>query len=196
LRIEGWNTLRDGTPKIVGASLAVALIFSIAIGCGGWLQHNHRDQRDNRAGASPAPTPTIEPINEHELKQVLAQLQGKVVLVNFWATWCPPCVAEFPSLVRLDNKYSSEGLEIIAVSFDDKSQLNAQVLPFVKSQKARFKVYLKDVEDIEKFINSIDENWVGAIPATFVFDRNGTLIKSVIGEQTFENFESLIRPFL
>lgn len=189
--------MRSGNLKIVeivGATLVVALIFSIAIGCGVWLQHNHRDHRDHRAGASPAST--IEPIDEHKLKQVLAQLQGKVVLVNFWATWCPPCVEEFPSLVRLDNKYSSEGLEIIAVSFDDESQLKSQVLPFVKSQKTRFKVYLKDVEDIEKFINSIDQNWIGAIPATFVFDRSGSLIRSVIGEQTFESFESLIRPFL
>lgn len=192
------DIIKPKSEKNIAAILAAVLIFVFGFGCSGRLHHRSESENDSLKSKRVPDLLNlkVEAVDEEKLNRILAQLHGKVVLVNFWATWCLPCVEEFPYLIMLDNKYKAKGLETIAVSFDDVNQLEAKVLPFIKSHNVRFKVYLKDVEDNEKFINAIDKNWVGALPATLVFDRNGTLVKSIVGEQTLESFENIVLPFL
>lgn len=101
----------------------------------------------------------------------LADKKGKVVLLNMWATWCQPCVEEFPDIVSLYNKYKDRGLDVITVSHDFVPSLADS---FLIAQKADFTNYLIDFnQDGHYFIVGIDENWYGALPATWLFDRNG-----------------------
>lgn len=101
----------------------------------------------------------------------VAERKGKVVLLNMWATWCQPCVDEFPDIVMLQNKYKDEGLEVIAVSHDFVASFADS---FLVAHKADFTNYLKDFnQDGNDFILGVDKDWYGALPATWLYDRNG-----------------------
>jgi thiol-disulfide isomerase/thioredoxin len=105
------------------------------------------------------------------LKRAIAGQKGKVVFVNFWATWCAPCVAEFPDIVKLFQKYHAKGLEVIAVSFDSDAPT---AIPFLDKQKADFINLLKSPnQDDDVFMKGFDTDWQGALPASWLFDRNG-----------------------
>jgi peroxiredoxin len=103
------------------------------------------------------------------------QLKGQVLVVNFWATWCGPCIVEYPEFVKLDAEYQGKGVKIIGISADEVADLQSKVIPFVKGQKALFDNYVQDVEDPQEMIDVVTKDWQGALPATFVFDRQGKL---------------------
>ena len=116
-----------------------------------------------------------------DFKRIKDEAKDKVLVINFWATWCAPCVAEFPEFVKLDAEYRSKGVKIISISTDEKSDLNGAVIPFLKKQKAEFPSYLSDADDPQELIDVVDKNWSGALPATFVFDKAGKLILAKYG---------------
>jgi thiol-disulfide isomerase/thioredoxin len=107
-----------------------------------------------------------------EYQQTLAKLRGKVVLVDFWATWCAPCVKQFPHTVSLERKYKDRGLAAISVSLDDPSE-EPQVRDFLQKQDARFdnllSKYGASTESIDAF------GLPGPVPCYRVYDRAGEL---------------------
>ncbi len=105
------------------------------------------------------------------LQKAIAAQKGKVVFVNMWATWCAPCVAEFPDIVKLYQKYHAKGLEVIAVSFDSDAPT---AIPFLDKQKAEFINLLKDPEqDDGAFMKTFEPESIGALPDSWLFDRHG-----------------------
>ncbi len=145
-----------------------------------------------RIGTAPsfASTPVKTPIvtdgsvtllKPTEFKRIKDEAKDKVLVINFWATWCAPCVAEFPEFVKLDAEYRSKGVKIISISTDEKSDLSGAVIPFLKKQKAEFPSYLSDADDPQELIDVVDKNWSGALPATFVFDKSGKIILAKYG---------------
>jgi thiol-disulfide isomerase/thioredoxin len=138
----------------------------------------------------------VHPIDEAGLQQIVKQARGNVVLLNFWATWCEPCVEEFPALAKIAQQFQPQGLQIIFVSIDEPEDIDAKVLPFLKTQGVAFRTYIKRTKDDEAFINAIDAKWSGALPATFIYDANGTLVKRLVAQQSFETFAEALRPLL
>lgn len=134
----------------------------------------------------------LTPINEDALRAILLDNRGRVVLLNFWASWCAPCVAEFPELVRLARE-NSAWLAVVSVSIDAEEDVSTKVVPFLRKQAPPFASYIKKTSDDEAFINAIDPRWSGAIPATFIFRPDGTLATRLIGQQSFDNFATAIR---
>lgn len=116
-----------------------------------------------------------------EFNKLKTDSQGKVLLINFWATWCAPCVAEFPEFVMIDKNYRSKGVRTVSISTDEKSDIESAVVPFLKKQKAEFESYLSDADDPQLLIDVVDKNWSGALPATFVFDKQGKLVFTKYG---------------
>ena len=101
----------------------------------------------------------------------IAEKKGKVVLLNMWATWCEPCVDEFPDIVMLYNKYKDQGFDVVTVSHDFVESFADS---FLVAQNADFTNYMKEIEqDGNDFIIGIDKDWYGALPATWLFDREG-----------------------
>ena len=101
-----------------------------------------------------------------EYKELLDNSKGKVVLVNFWATWCPPCVKEFPELVKLYNDYKSKDFVLLFISLDDKSEYDSKLLPFLKKQGVDFTSYFGNFSNPETIMNYVDKSWQGEIPFT------------------------------
>jgi thiol-disulfide isomerase/thioredoxin len=141
-------------------------------------------------------SPSVRPIDAKGLHRLIQQARGKVVLLNFWATWCDPCVEEFPDLVKIAGEFQPRGVEMIFVSIDEPENIAGKVEPFLKAQGVVFRTYVKDVKDDEAFINSIDAKWTGAIPATFIYDASGVLVKNFIAQQKYEIFAEALRPLL
>jgi thiol-disulfide isomerase/thioredoxin len=93
-------------------------------------------------------------------------------VVNFWATWCKPCVAELPDFEKLHLDYSSKKVKVLLVSMDFKEELEKRVKPFVVKAKYTCEMILLDEVNGNDFINKISELWSGAIPATLITKKN------------------------
>ena len=112
----------------------------------------------------------------------LKQLSGKVVLVNFWATWCPPCRKEIPDLESLYKKYEDQGFLVLAISDEDA----AKVQPFMADEKVTFPVLL----DPQRKVNTVFQ--VDGIPKSFVYDRSGKLVAQSIDMRTKTQFLAML----
>jgi thiol-disulfide isomerase/thioredoxin len=145
--------------------------------------------------SEPPPPRGIVDLDENGWDRLRAQQRGRVLVVNFWATWCEPCREEFPNLVRLHNTYRSRGLSVVAISMDEPESGSA-IEEFLKSQGANFGSYRQHFKDYEALVNSINPRWGGGIPATFLYDREGRLVESWQGATTFEEFERAVKPLL
>ena len=138
----------------------------------------------------------VTPADAPALKAAIAAQKGHVVLVNFWATWCGPCVAEFPAIVRASRQYRAQGLSVITVSADSAKDLHTKVEPFLAKQGAAFPAFLEKSADPEDFINALDPTWQGDLPRTFIYDRQGRRVKTLTGEQTAQSLAAAILPYL
>jgi thiol-disulfide isomerase/thioredoxin len=142
---------------------------------------------------STAPDPKV--IDIPGFQQVLAQQKGKVVLVDFWATWCEPCRDIYPMVNELAKQFGPQGLVVIGVSFDDDGEMTL-VRHFLERNKPVFVNYRKKPGKEKAFVNSVDPRWTGTIPADFLYDREGREVTAFIGTHPRADFENAIRALL
>lgn len=137
-----------------------------------------------RVNADGTKAPDFTLLNLENKKVNLSDFKGKVVLLNFWATYCPPCRAEIPDFVVLQNKYASKGFSAIGISVDDDWQ---EVLPsFVKTMKINYPILIANAKVLK------DYGDIYALPATFIIDRQQKIIKSYTGMVTQDEIEPII----
>lgn len=127
---------------------------------------------------------TVPSLNYNELKPLLNQEGDKIYVVNFWATWCAPCIKELPYFEVLNQR---EDVEVLLVSLDFPKHKESRLLPFIKKNKLQSKVVLLDDADENYWINDIHPSWSGAIPATIIYNND----KRDFYEQSFTQNELL-----
>lgn len=131
-----------------------------------------------------------------ELESYLAEDSDKVRVVNFWATWCGPCVKELPYFQAAHEKWGAEDIEVVLVSLDDIDIVDKRVVPFVDKRGLTAKVMLLDETDYNMFIPKVDERWSGAIPMTLILDDDSNervfLEKELTQEELFAEIENII----
>jgi len=145
--------------------------------------------------AADAPRLTGE-VDAAGLAAAIAKEKGRVVLVNFWATWCVPCREEFPDLVKLEKTYRARGLSVLGVSTDLAKDMPA-VEKFLASAKPEFANYRKKSGgDDQVFIEAVDPKWGGELPFSVVYGADGKKAKVLSGKQSYQSFEKVIARLL
>jgi thiol-disulfide isomerase/thioredoxin len=136
---------------------------------------------------SPFPEFTVLDLQGHEISS--ADLRGKVVLIDFWATWCQPCKQEMPGYQKLVDRYGSRGFAVIGFKFDTMMDKENPV-HFAKKIGVRYPLAVA-AEDLKQKFGGIE-----GLPTTMLYDRQGRLRKKVIGFEYTETFESELKPLL
>lgn len=122
---------------------------------------------------------TIDQLNER-----VQTGKDTTYVVNFWATWCAPCIKELPHFEKLAADYKAEKLKVLLVSVDFKSKLSSNVIPFVKRKNLKNEVFLLNESSPQEYIDRIDPSWSGSIPATLFI--KGEKRKFAESEFTYE----------
>jgi thiol-disulfide isomerase/thioredoxin len=124
--------------------------------------------------------------NFSEFEPFLHKENDSLYLVNFWATWCVPCIKEIPAINAVAKKYTNTKLKVLLVSLDMPNKIESNLKPFIEKKNIRSQVLLLDDPDFNGWIDKVDPTWSGAIPATLIYSKNSRSFY----EQSFE-FEDL-----
>lgn len=126
---------------------------------------------------------------ETDAQEELASLEGKVVLLNFWATWCPPCLEEIPHLNRLQETYGDDGLVVLALSDEDRADLQTSE---IEAALETVSGYVPDPAALpQPFLRTLEVR-----PTSYVIDRQGRLREYLLGGRDYASFEQAILPYL
>jgi len=127
---------------------------------------------------------------------LFSSLKGKTFMVNFWATWCPPCKKEMPDLINLYKNYKDKDFVLILISVDDKADKDCELIEYIISAGIDFIIYYDALNKQEDILKHIDENWAGEIPKTYIYNSEGKQVKILTGSQSYETFENEIKKLL
>ena len=111
-------------------------------------------------------------------------------LVNFWATWCTPCVEEIPAFEKINQEYKDKKVKVLLVSLDFPKRIESRLVPFLEDHDVRSEVIVLDDPDANKWINRVHSDWSGSIPATVVYSKNGREFHE--GTFTYDELKTLV----
>ncbi|MGM0589399.1 MAG: TlpA family protein disulfide reductase [Bacteroidota bacterium] len=167
----------------------IPLMLMLAAGLMVWQCSPKEDPAEVQTGGEPETL--LEPITASQIDSVVKQYRGeKAVLVNLWATWCGPCVEEFPHIVELQEKYEDQ-LKVIFIS-GDFTDPYVEVPKFLKEYKVDWTTYLKTGND-QEFIPAVDPTWSGALPFTKIYDKQGNVVARWENSADFETFHKHVK---
>jgi thiol-disulfide isomerase/thioredoxin len=133
----------------------------------------------------------VDLIDEAGIKDLLKNNSDKLRLINVWATWCGPCVGEFPEFITMNRMYRARDFEFISVSADELAKKD-KVLKFLQKSQASNTNYLFSVDDKYKLIEAIDPNWQGALPYTVLVEPGGKIVYAKQGPVDPDEMKKLI----
>jgi thiol-disulfide isomerase/thioredoxin len=135
---------------------------------------------------------TVKLLKVSELEARLKKGSDTLYVVNFWATWCAPCIKELPNFEQLAKNNTNQPLKVLLVSVDFKSKLESTVQPFVKKKGLQNEVYLLNETNQQYYIDKISKDWSGALPATlFVNSKKGA--RKLVEKEL--NYEELVKLY-
>lgn len=139
---------------------------------------------------------TIPILNYEEVSTLWKTPSDTIYVVNFWATWCGPCIKELPHFEKLRTSYADKNVKVLLVSLDFKKNYESALLPFVKRRKIKAQVVLLSDPDANEWVPKVDADWSGAIPATLIV--NPVTGQRAFYEKTFnyEELETALKPFI
>lgn len=128
------------------------------------------------------------------LEPLINKKDDKVHVVNFWATWCAPCVKELPYFEEINQEYKSQNVEVLLVSLDFPRNYESKLIPFIINKNLQSEVIAFDDVDQNRWIPAIDKDWSGAIPATIIYNKD----QRKFYEKSFtkEELETELKQFL
>ena len=134
----------------------------------------------------PAPVFTLKDADGRDVK--LADYKGKVILLNFWATWCGPCKFEIPWFIEFEKQYKDRGFAVLGVALDEEGW--GVVKPYISDKKVNYRVVMGS-DSVAQLYGGIE-----SLPTTFLIDRQGRIASTHIGLQAKSNFEDEIKALL
>ncbi len=133
---------------------------------------------------------TIQVINFDQFEPYLHRSNDTVYLVNFWATWCAPCIKELPAIKAVEEKYANGKFKVLLVSLDMPNELTSRLKPFIQSKNITSDVFLLNDPNQNRWIDKVDPNWSGEIPFTLIYGKH--FRESFSRTFTFEELDSII----
>lgn len=124
----------------------------------------------------------------------LQQKNDTTYVINFWATWCKPCVKELPEFEKINEQYKGRKVKVVLASLDFPDKLEGQVIPFIKKHNLQSEVVLLDDPDANSWIPQVSEEWSGAIPATIIYNQKER--KFYEGSFTYEELHTELKSIL
>ena len=124
------------------------------------------------------------------VRQPLAQWRGKILVVNFWAAWCPPCRQEIPDFIQLQKQYGTQGLQFVGIAIDEKAKIQS----FVDEVGINYPILVGDLEAVA--LSQASGNRMGGLPYTVIIDQQGKIIATEIGGLTKAKLTAIITPLL
>jgi thiol-disulfide isomerase/thioredoxin len=171
--------------KVGWLALGVAFVFSLG-GCGGGDKGTTEESSQREAAMAKAPDFSLPDLEGNTVK--FSDFKGKVVLVDFWATWCGPCKMEIPHLVALHREYKDRGFEVIGIALDNGGA--GVVEPFARKNAISYSVVIGNREVATAF------GGLTAIPTAFLIDRSGNIVQKYVGYTDKAVFEEQIKQLL
>lgn len=139
---------------------------------------------------------TIKLVDRNWISAMSQNNSDTTYIINFWATWCKPCVEEMPYFEQLSQTYQNQKVKVILVSCDFKKELDSRVIPFVKNKKLTSQVVLISETDPNTWIERVDSKFTGAIPATLIINGKKDFRYFKEGETTFKELDSIVKPII
>lgn len=133
----------------------------------------------------------LDTITAEGIKDLIKNTSGKLRLINVWATWCGPCVTEFPELITMNRMYRKRDFEFISISADDPAKKD-KALQFLQQQQASATNYIFNVDDKYKLIEAVDPKWQGALPYTLLVEPGGKIVFSKQGAVDPDDLKTMI----
>lgn len=168
---------------LIAAVAALALLAGL--GVANWLKQPGPTQPDAAEALLSAPLLDLQ-----NQPQTLAQYRGKTLVVNFWATWCPPCREEIPFFIETQAKFDTKGVQFIGIALDNSQQ----VVAFVHEFDINYPILIGGIHESE-ILRQLG-NPGGGLPFTLIYDRNGNLREKIIGGLDKARLEHLLNPLI
>jgi thiol-disulfide isomerase/thioredoxin len=130
-------------------------------------------------------------IEQPEVERLLKTHGSELLVVNFWATFCVPCIEELPDFVKASAEYKEADVRFVGFSVDLKKDVEAKVVPFLKKRGIPYANVVLDV-DPEKMISVFSKDWGGEIPVTFIFNKRGEKVGEALGQLHYADLKALI----
>jgi thiol-disulfide isomerase/thioredoxin len=136
---------------------------------------------------------SITLIDAEELNEIINNRNGKTLLINVWATWCKPCVEEFPDLIKIAGEYKNKNLEFLSLNVDFGKNADSLAAAFLaKQNNPGLMVYIVPEKSTEQVIELLNKEWDGSIPATFIYDADAEQKSFLLGSQDYDVFKKYI----
>ncbi|WP_256013088.1 TlpA disulfide reductase family protein [Desertivirga xinjiangensis] len=140
---------------------------------------------------SPVKAQTVNLLTVDQLEKRINQGKDTIYVVNFWATWCAPCIKELPHFEKLQASYKSQPLKVLLISLDFKSKMNSSVVPFVRKKQLKNEVFLLNESNAQQYIDRISKEWSGALPATLIVNKQKNVREFYEKEFTYNDLEKI-----
>lgn len=144
---------------------AILLFFSIISLIGNGQTPNAKEKIEQNGLSIPV-------YQFEEFKSILKPQNDTLYIINFWATWCQPCVAELPYFEQLNDSLKDEKAKIILVSIDSRKTAETKLIPFIEKKKLKNTVWLLNEPDFNSWLDKVSPDWSGSIPATIMIKGN------------------------
>ena len=174
--------------------IKLLLIVLILASCNNNEKNKEVSQKTEAVSSQASNRLDLEVYDFNGFEKFLQKKDGKTYVVNFWATWCAPCIKELPYFEKLNQEYKNDGVEVLLVSLDFPHLYDTKLKPFISENKLQSKVVALNDVDMNTWIPKVNEDWSGSIPATVIYKND----ESKFYEQsfTYEGLKTEVDEFL
>ncbi len=175
------------------------IIFACSLSLFLFACSSNENQVENKPTVSNEETVRVSLVDLISLEDFEGRIKGDddgLVVYNFWATWCKPCIAEMPYFEKVYEENKAAGLKLVFVSIDKPSQLESRLIPFLEKQKLLGEVILPDAKKTSEITKIVSPDWKGNIPATLIVDPSNDTYLFYRKEFDYEQLKAILLPLM